>query len=101
MACVASAPAANESNKARFSSARGNCQRPSDISNAIKTMVSSVVNRRGAKIREPILIDTIYCPRGIQISRHRDAGADPDQPRQSSVLLDQQQSGRRCQDGQG
>ena len=24
-------------------------------------MVSSVVNSRGAKMREPILIDTIYC----------------------------------------
>ena len=29
-------------------------------------MVSSVVKARGAKMREPTLIDTIYCPPAIQ-----------------------------------
>src|ERR1700732_403478 len=63
---AASDPAAKESNSTRFSSARRNCQRPSDIRNAIRTMVSSVVNGRGAKMREPILIDTIYCLSPVQ-----------------------------------
>src|ERR1700722_7275619 len=97
--CVASVPAANESNSTRFSPARRNCQRPSDISSTIKPTVSSVVNTRGAKMREPILIATIYCLCDIQISRHRDAGADLDQPGQGAVPLDEPQSGRRRQDG--
>src|SRR6202140_3938814 len=94
---AASVPAANESNSTRFSSARRNCQRPSDIRNAMRTMVSSVVNTRGAKMREPILIATIYCllrslsssilvgGRGIQISRECAAGADLDQLGQGVV----------------
>src|ERR1700686_1753958 len=97
---AASVPAANESNSTRFSSARGNCPRPRDISNAMRTMVSSVVNTRGAKMREPILIATIYCLRsilmgcrGIQISRHCDAGADLDQLGQGVVPFNEPQTG--------
>ena len=60
MDSVESDPDANESNSARFSSARRSCQRPSDIKNAIRTMVSSVVKTLGEKMREPNLIDTIY-----------------------------------------
>src|ERR1700676_4223602 len=96
----ASDPAANESNSTRFSSARRNCQRPSDIRNAIRPMVSSVVNTPGAKMREPILIATIYClrsilmgGRGIQISRHCNAGADLDQLGQGVVPFNEPQPG--------
>ena len=39
---------------------------PSEISTAIRTIVSSVVNRRGAKMRLPILMGTIYwSPQGL------------------------------------
>src|ERR1700681_3878293 len=97
---AASDPAANESNSTRFSSARRNCQRPSDISNAMRPMVSSVVNTRGETTREQILIPTICClrsiimgGRGIQISPHWDAGADLDQLGQGVVPFNEPQPG--------
>ena len=56
MVRVASAPLSKASYKARFSPARCNCHRPSDTSIASNATVTSVVNGRGAKMREPTLM---------------------------------------------
>src|SRR5882757_9737445 len=92
MGRTACAPAAKESNSTRFSAARYSCMRPNDTSTAITAIVSSVVKGRGAKVRLPSRMGTIYCgslrldaPDCIQISHPRDARADLDQVVQSAV----------------